>query len=114
MPVSPYARLTRGLLAVLAGAILAFLYLPIAFLILFSFEKADTPGFPITGLTLHWYEVMLADSADPLGAAQLGARWRSSWRSWRRSSGRWPRSPLVRGGIRFAGTGPARCSPCRS
>ena len=47
----------------LAGAILVFLYLPIAFLILFSFEEADTPGFPITGLTLHWYEKMLADSA---------------------------------------------------
>ena len=40
-----------------------FLYLPIAFLIPFSFEEADTPGFPITGLTTHWYEVMLADSA---------------------------------------------------
>ena len=63
MPVSPYARLTRAVLAVLAGAILVFLYLPIAFLILFSFEKADTPGFPITGLTTHWYEAMLADSA---------------------------------------------------
>ena len=63
MPVSPHSRLTRGLLAVVAGATLAFLYLPIAFLILFSFEKADTPGFPITGLTLHWYEAMLADNA---------------------------------------------------
>jgi spermidine/putrescine transport system permease protein len=56
MPVSPLARQTRGLLAILAGATLVFLYLPIAFLILFSFEEADTPGFPITGLTLHWYE----------------------------------------------------------
>ena len=42
MPVSPYSRLTRGLLAVEAGAVLTFLYLPIAFLILFSFEKADS------------------------------------------------------------------------
>ena len=47
----------------LVGAIIAFLYIPIAFLILFSFEQADTPGFPITGLTLHWYEKMLTDSA---------------------------------------------------
>ena len=57
------ARLTRGLLAVVAGAVLTFLYLPIAFLILFSFEKADSPGFPITGLTTHWYEAMIADTA---------------------------------------------------
>ena len=63
MPVSPYSRLTRGLLAVEAGAVLTFLYLPIAFLILFSFEKADSPGFPITGLTTHWYEAMIADTA---------------------------------------------------
>ena len=63
MPVSPHAHQTRGCLAILAGAILAFLYLPIAFLILFSFEQADTPGFPITGLTTHWYEAMLSDSA---------------------------------------------------
>ncbi len=63
MPVSPLAQQTRGCLGLLAGATLVFLYLPIAFLILFSFEKADTPGFPITGLTLHWYEAMLADTA---------------------------------------------------
>ena len=63
MPVSPYARQTRGCLFVLAAAILAFLYIPIAFLILFSFETADTPGLPIQGLTLHWYGEMLQDSA---------------------------------------------------
>jgi ABC-type spermidine/putrescine transport system permease subunit II len=63
MPVSPFARQTRGCLALLAGAILAFLYIPIAFLILFSFEEAATPGLPITGLTLHWYQKMMADSA---------------------------------------------------
>jgi len=63
MAVSPFARQTRWLLAILAGAILAFLYLPIAFLVLFSFETADAPGLPITGLTLHWYQVMLSDTA---------------------------------------------------
>jgi spermidine/putrescine transport system permease protein len=63
MPVSPFARQTRWLLKGLAAAILVFLYLPIAFLILFSFEEAATPGLPITGLTLHWYEAMLSDSA---------------------------------------------------
>jgi ABC-type spermidine/putrescine transport system permease subunit II len=62
MPVSRHARLTRGVLAVLTGAILAFLYIPIAFMVLFSFETSPTPGLPITGLTLGWYEKMLGDS----------------------------------------------------
>jgi ABC-type spermidine/putrescine transport system permease subunit II len=61
MPVSGFARQIRWSLIALTGAVLAFL--PIAFLILFSFEKASTPGFPITGLTLHWYQVLAADSS---------------------------------------------------
>jgi ABC-type spermidine/putrescine transport system permease subunit II len=63
MPVSPWARQTRAGLAILAFLILAFLYLPIAFLILFSFQDAQNPGLPITGLTTHWYEKLLTDSA---------------------------------------------------
>jgi spermidine/putrescine transport system permease protein len=63
MPVSPLAQQTRGCLGLLVGATLAFLYLPIAFLILFSFETSENPGFPITGLTLHWYQAMLSDTA---------------------------------------------------
>jgi spermidine/putrescine transport system permease protein len=63
MPVSRFARQTRWSLIVLTGAMLVFLYLPIAFLILFSFEDAATPGLPITGLTLHWYQVLASDSA---------------------------------------------------
>jgi len=61
MPVSRHARRTRGLLAVLTGAMIAFLYIPIVFLVLFSFETSNTPGLPITGLTLKWYETMLKD-----------------------------------------------------
>jgi len=63
MPVSRFARQTRWSLIALTGAMLAFLYLPIAFLILFSFEEAATPGLPITGLTLHWYQTLAADTA---------------------------------------------------
>lgn len=62
MPVSPHARLTRNLLMLLAAVVLLFLYIPIAFMVLFSFETSATPGLPITGLTLHWYEVMASDS----------------------------------------------------
>jgi spermidine/putrescine transport system permease protein len=63
MPVSRFARPVRWSLIALTGLILAFLYLPVAFLILFSFEEAATPGLPITGLTLHWYQVLAADTS---------------------------------------------------
>jgi spermidine/putrescine transport system permease protein len=61
MPVDRHARRTRRLLALLVVLVIGFLYLPIGFLILFSFETSSTPGLPITGLTLHWYETMLKD-----------------------------------------------------
>ncbi len=103
MPVSPLARQTRAILAILAGAILVFLYLPIAFLILFSFQDADNPGFPITGLTTHWYEVMLGDGAihtallnsiEVAVAVALLATLIGTTAAF----------ALVRGGSRFAGT----------
>lgn len=59
MPVSPHVRLTRRILWVCAVAVLVFLYLPIFFLVLFSFNASRTPSLPITGLTLHWYELAL-------------------------------------------------------
>ena len=102
MPVSPLARQTRGCLWVVASATLVFLYLPIVFLILFSFETADTPGFPITGLTLHWYEKMLGDSAihsalfNSVIVAVIVAIVATT-------IGTMAAFPLVRGGIRFAG-----------
>jgi spermidine/putrescine transport system permease protein len=102
MPVSPLARQLRGFLTVLASATLVFLYLPIVFLILFSFEQADTPGFPITGLTLHWYQAMLADSViqsalfNSVIVAVIVALLATI-------IGTMAAFPLVRGGIRFSG-----------
>ena len=61
MPVSPHARLTRRLLWLLAVIVMAFLYLPIVLLVLFSFNEPRTPGLPITGLTLDWYEEALTN-----------------------------------------------------
>jgi ABC-type spermidine/putrescine transport system permease subunit II len=61
MPVSPYARLTRRLLWILAALVMGFLYLPIVLLVLFSFNEPRTPGLPITGLTLDWYREALKD-----------------------------------------------------
>ncbi len=62
MPVSPYARPTRWALWFWSTFVLGFLYIPIFFLVLFSFNEPRTPGLPITGLTLHWYEVAAANS----------------------------------------------------
>src|SRR3954464_597397 len=103
MPVSPVAQQTGGCLGLFAGATLVFLYLPIAFLILFSFEKADTPGFPITGLTLHWYEAMVGDSAIKtalLNSLEVAAGVAILCTG----IGTMTAFPLVRGGIPFPGT----------
>jgi ABC-type spermidine/putrescine transport system permease subunit II len=61
MPVSPHARATRRLLWLLAAVIMAFLYVPIVLLVLFSFNEPRTPGLPITRLTLDWYEEALTN-----------------------------------------------------
>src|SRR5690242_9070010 len=42
-------------LAIHGAAIYLFLYLPIALLIFFSFNKNPSGTFPVTGLTLDWY-----------------------------------------------------------
>ncbi|HEY7735415.1 MAG TPA: ABC transporter permease [Candidatus Limnocylindrales bacterium] len=59
MPVSRYANALRWGLRILFVVLMVFLYLPIAFMILFSFDASATPGLPIQGPTLHWYDVML-------------------------------------------------------
>lgn len=103
MPVSPFARQVRWLLIALAGAVLAFLYIPIAFLILFSFETAETPGLPIQGLTLRWYGEMLRDTSihtavlNSIEVAAVVAVLATI-------IGTMAAFPLVRGGIRFTDT----------
>jgi spermidine/putrescine transport system permease protein len=44
-------------------ALFAFLYLPIAALILYSFNGEGVGGFPPRNLTLHWYSELFRDSA---------------------------------------------------
>jgi spermidine/putrescine transport system permease protein len=46
-----------------AVAVFAFLYLPIAVLILYSFNGAGVGGFPPRDLTLNWYRTLFADGA---------------------------------------------------
>lgn len=44
-----------------AAAVFAFLYLPIAILILYSFNSAGVGGFPPHRLTLDWYSILFSD-----------------------------------------------------
>jgi spermidine/putrescine transport system permease protein len=50
-------------------ALIALLYLPIAVLVLFSFNAGTSLSFPLEGLTTHWYE-RLMDSPEILRAAR--------------------------------------------
>ncbi|MFG6083485.1 ABC transporter permease [Paracoccus litorisediminis] len=45
-----------------AVAVLAFLYLPIVVLVIFSFNDSKVTSFPLSGFTLHWYSQVLANS----------------------------------------------------
>src|SRR5690349_3683051 len=59
MPVSRYAGLTRWGLRIVFALLVLFLYLPIVFMVAFSCDESATPGLPIQGPTLHWYDVMI-------------------------------------------------------
>ena len=50
-------------LALYAAAVFAFLYLPIAVLIIYSFNGKGVGGFPPHNLTLDWYRTLFADGA---------------------------------------------------
>ncbi len=61
--VSPFARLASRALSGYAVALYAFLFAPIALLVLFSFNASRFAGFPITGWTTRWYGDMFANAA---------------------------------------------------
>jgi len=44
-----------------ASAVFAFLYLPIAILILYSFNGQGVGGFPPRNLTFDWYRMLFSD-----------------------------------------------------
>jgi spermidine/putrescine transport system permease protein len=56
-------------LAIVAAAILAFLYLPVVVLIVFSFNDNYVTTLPLKGFTLGWYEKLLANE-DMLAAVK--------------------------------------------
>jgi spermidine/putrescine transport system permease protein len=55
------------MLAAIAALILAFLYLPVVVLVVFSFNDNVVTTLPLRGFTLGWYESMLAN-ADMMAA----------------------------------------------
>jgi spermidine/putrescine transport system permease protein len=46
-----------------AAAVLLFLYLPIAIVVLLSFTPEQSPTFPMPGLSLRWYEALIENQA---------------------------------------------------
>ena len=52
--------------------LVAFLYAPIAILLIFSFNDSDLPSFPLSGFTLRWYHQFVANP-DLKGALQTSA-----------------------------------------
>lgn len=50
-------------LALYAGAVFAFLYLPIIVLVVYSFNSQGVGGFPPRDLTLNWYRLLFQDDA---------------------------------------------------
>jgi spermidine/putrescine transport system permease protein len=53
------SRNGRRIMRVFFGIVLVFLYAPIAILLVFSFNNADIPAFPLSGFTLRWYHAFL-------------------------------------------------------
>jgi ABC-type spermidine/putrescine transport system permease subunit II len=58
-----YAKERAPFLAAYSSAFLAFLYAPIALLILFAFNDSESVGLPFRGFTTRWFTVALEDPA---------------------------------------------------
>jgi len=100
MPVSPHARLTRRLLRLWAAMIVGYLYLPIVFLVMFSFSDSKSVGFPIPGWTLRWYEG-LPENGPLLGAIGQSVSTALIVAAAATLVGTMAAFPLVRSGMRF-------------
>jgi spermidine/putrescine transport system permease protein len=53
------SRNGRRAMRVFFGLVVLFLYAPIVILLIFSFNKASVPSFPLSGFTLRWYRDFL-------------------------------------------------------
>jgi ABC-type spermidine/putrescine transport system permease subunit II len=52
---------SRAIWWVIVGAILLFLFAPVAVVLLFSFNAAATTSLPFAGFSLHWYQTAFGD-----------------------------------------------------
>ena len=52
-------RMSGGMLALVSAGVMAFLYLPILVLIVFSFNDNRVTTLPLRGFTLRWYEAFI-------------------------------------------------------
>jgi spermidine/putrescine transport system permease protein len=57
------SRNGRRLMRLFFALVVAFLYAPIAILLVFSFNKASVPSFPLSGFTLRWYHDFIHNGA---------------------------------------------------
>jgi spermidine/putrescine transport system permease protein len=62
----------RWALRAFFALVVLFLYAPIVILIIFSFNNAEVPSFPLSGFTLHWYRQFLGNT-DLRGALETSA-----------------------------------------
>jgi spermidine/putrescine transport system permease protein len=56
------SRNGKRVMRVFFALVVAFLYAPIVILLIFSFDNAQLPSFPLSGFTLHWYHQFLTNS----------------------------------------------------
>lgn len=61
-PLLRFSRAARGAIAGFAVLAYAFLYIPIAILVLYSFSDSKILTFPIGALSLRWYGVLARDA----------------------------------------------------
>src|SRR5499427_6630056 len=54
-------RGVRVALRIWVGLVLAFLFVPIALIVLYSFNRSNIESWPIAGFSLHWYSVAFHD-----------------------------------------------------
>jgi spermidine/putrescine transport system permease protein len=57
------SRNGRRLMRVFFALVIVFLYAPIVLLVVFSFNKASVPSFPLSGFTLQWYRDFIHNGA---------------------------------------------------
>jgi len=54
-------RATRIVLAVWVAGVLLFLFIPIATIVIFAFDRSNVQSWPIRHFTMHWFDVAWHD-----------------------------------------------------